>query len=196
MRNTQLVGWLGTYCITSQDFFEVWDTIRGSDPRLIVDVSLAVLVLQGWLARPTPNRFLWLGLGQGRQSLAVRPELLFVLVVDYVFRQINGHGIRIAGKLLQDVDFADDVGLIEADKQKLQEFLNKLAEKAEYFGLHINAPKTKAMSISSSPMGIQLGGEDIEQVTDFKYLGSTVTSSGDSEKELCTRISFQRLLPV
>ena len=41
-------------------------------------------------------------------------------------------------ELIPDIDFTDNAGLIEANKQKIQEFLNKLAEKADQFGLHIN----------------------------------------------------------
>jgi len=76
----------------------------------------------------------------------VLPPFLFVLVVDNIFRQINGHGIRIAGKLLQNVDFVNHVGLMEVDNQNLQKFQSKLPKKAEQFKLHINAPRTKAMS--------------------------------------------------
>ena len=87
-----------------------------------------------------------------RRGFILSP-LLCIRVVGYIIRKINGYGIWIAIKLLQDVDFADCVGFIKADKQKLQEFLEKLVEKAEQYGLHIKAPKTKAMSISSSPIG-------------------------------------------
>ncbi|XP_065557713.1 uncharacterized protein LOC136025660 [Artemia franciscana] len=103
-----------------------------------------------------------------RQGCVLSP-LLFILVVDYIFRQINGHGILIAGKLLQDVNIADDVGLIEADKHKLQVFLKKAEEKAEQFRQHINPPKTKAMSVCSSPLEIQLGREGIKQVKEFEF---------------------------
>ena len=54
--------------------------------------------------------------------------------------------------------------------------------KAELFGLYMNHPQTKAMSISSPFMGIQLGDKDIEQAMEFKYLGCTIISSGDSKK--------------
>ena len=58
---------------------------------------------------------------------------LFFLVVDYIFRQINGHRTRIAGKLLQDVDFVNHVGeaYLQFDNQNLQKFLSKLPKKAE-----------------------------------------------------------------
>ncbi|XP_065576387.1 uncharacterized protein LOC136037595 [Artemia franciscana] len=114
---------------------------------------------------------------------------IFILVVDYIYRQIYGYGIWIVGKLLQDVDFADDVGFIKADKQKLWGFLKK----AEQYGLHIKAPKTKAKSISSSPMGIELGGEDIEKVPDFKYLGTSVASSQRIISETSTGLDINRI---
>ena len=72
----------------------------------------------------------------------------------------------------KNVDFVNHVGLMEVDNQNLQKFQSKLPNQSEQFKLHINAPRTKSYVIEASPMGIQLGDKDIEQVTKFKYLGN------------------------
>jgi ribosomal protein S13 len=94
--------------------------------------------------------------------------------MDYVLREAAGFGITVGNKILSDLDFADDVALLEMTKQRLQELLNKVSVKAEKVGLNINIDKTKSMATSGSPVELLHKNRRVEQVHEFKYLGSWV----------------------
>ncbi|XP_065565962.1 uncharacterized protein LOC136030845 [Artemia franciscana] len=90
---------------------------------------------------------------------------------------------------------------MEANKERLQDLLEVIREKASLLGLKINSDKTKSMATSDSPLGLKCGDNTVEQVVDFRYLGSTVERTGSSEKEVQSRIgqasgAFNRLKPV
>ena len=74
----------------------------------------------------------------------------------------------------------------------LQRLMNKLNEVAEEFGMSINIKKTKIMRISKSDarkFEIKVNGQCLEQVSQFKYLGSTITEDGRCQKEVRIRIA-------
>jgi len=107
---------------------------------------------------------------------------LFIIVLDFVLRQTpNSLGFRPYGDLnsiLTDLDFADDIVLLDKTKQAAVDHLVFLRNEALKVGLCINMDKTKTMAFSSPPEDIILpSGEKIEHVQDFKYLGAKVSSS-------------------
>ena len=86
---------------------------------------------------------------------------------------------RIGLKVVIDLDFADDIGLISNTTAQAQMLLNEL-EKAELqVGLHMNASKTKCMIFNQDQIDdIQTpDGSKHEVVTDFKYIGAWIGSS-------------------
>src|ERR1044072_9304688 len=73
--------------------------------------------------------------------------------------------------------------------------MNKLTEVAEEFGMSINVKKTKIMRVSKSDarkFEIKVNGEYLEQVSEFKYLGSTITEDGRCQKEVRIRIAMAK----
>lgn len=83
--------------------------------------------------------------------------------------------------------YADDIALLEGDRNRAQEQLEKVARKAAEVGLEINVGKTKQMIINpenSPQLQLSLNHEQIEIVNDFKYLGSMVAST---EKDIRVR---------
>ncbi|XP_065580172.1 uncharacterized protein LOC136040034 [Artemia franciscana] len=111
-------------------------------------------------------------------------------------------GIRIGEvKKLADLDFADDIALMERNKAKLQDLLNTIRENASRLGLKINTEKTKSMATTDYPLDMKCGDSTIEKVVEFRYLGNTVENSGSSEREVQQKIgqasgAFNRLKPV
>ena len=85
---------------------------------------------------------------------------------------------RYPAKALNDMDFADDIALLESSNSRAQAQLTRTAAAAEKLGLIISVPKTEYMTINCSPQPpLQVYGESINHVSNFKYLGCMMASS-------------------
>ncbi|GAA6108779.1 uncharacterized protein LOC103374843 [Tachysurus ichikawai] len=76
-----------------------------------------------------------------------------------------------------DLDFADDLALLEGNLERAQSQLNKTAKQAEQVGLMVNVKKTEAFTNQDKSKNLKLDSQRIEWVNNFKYLGSMVKSS-------------------
>ena len=86
-------------------------------------------------------------------------------------------------KFLSDLDFADDIALFESSISLAQSQPTKIADAAADVGLIISASKTEYMTINCHPQPqLQVYGNSINQVSDFKYLGSMMESSSSDLK--------------
>ena len=86
----------------------------------------------------------------------------------------NHHGIKIAGRNINNLRYADDTTLMAESKEKLKSFLMKMKEESEEVGLKLNIQKSKIMA-SGAVTSWQTDGETMETVTDFIFLGSKIT---------------------
>ena len=87
-------------------------------------------------------------------------------------------GIKIAGRNITNLRYADDTTLMPKSKKELKRLLMKVKEESENIGLKFNSQKTKI--IASSPIiSWQIDGETVETVTDFIFGGSKITVGGD-----------------
>ena len=92
-------------------------------------------------------------------------------------------GIKIAGKNINNLRYADDTTLMIESKEELKSLLMKVKEESEKVGLKLNIQKTKIMA--SSPItSWQIDGETMETMTDFIFLGSKITADGDCSHEI------------
>ena len=92
-------------------------------------------------------------------------------------------GIKIAGRNINNLRYADDTTLMAESKEELKSLLMKVKDKSEKVGLKFNIQKTKIMA--SSPItSWQIDGETKETVTDFIFLGSKITADGDCSHEV------------
>ena len=83
--------------------------------------------------------------------------------------------IRIAGRNINNLRFADDATLIEESEEDLKRLLMKVKEESEKAGLKPNIQKTKIME--SSPITLwQIDGEKVKTATDVTFLGSKITA--------------------
>ena len=86
-------------------------------------------------------------------------------------------GIKIAGRNINNLRYADDTTLMAEGKEELKSLLMKVKEKSEKVGLKLNIQKTKIMA--SGPItSWQTDGETVETVTDFIFWGSKITADG------------------
>ena len=124
-----------------------------------------------------------------RQGCLLSPLLLLV-ALDRLSRQAFGDnktGIQFTLlQKLEDVDFADDMILLSQKITHMRPKFAALLEQAARVGLKINASKTKEMRIRSpaNTGNINCVGEVLEQVSAFTYLGSLITTSGGTEKDV------------
>ena len=79
-------------------------------------------------------------------------------------------GIKIAGRNINNVRYADDTILMAESKEELKSFLMKVKEESEKPGLKLNIQKTKIMASGSIPSW-QIDGETMETVRDFVFRG-------------------------
>ena len=92
-------------------------------------------------------------------------------------------GIKISGRNINNLRYADDTTLMAESKEELKSLLMKLKEESEKVGLKLNIQKTKIMA-SGLITSWQIDGETMEIVTDFIFLGSKITADGDCSHEL------------
>ena len=87
-------------------------------------------------------------------------------------------GIKIAGRNLNNLRYADDTSLMAESEEELKSLLMEVKEKSEKVGLKLNIQKTKIMA--SGPItSWQIVGETMETVRDFILGGSKITVDGD-----------------
>ena len=92
-------------------------------------------------------------------------------------------GIKIAGRNIHKLRYADNTTLMADSKEELKSLLMKVKEESEKVGLKLNIQKTKIMA--SSPItSWEIDGETVETVSDFIFLGSKITTDGDCSHEI------------
>ena len=92
-------------------------------------------------------------------------------------------GIKIAGRNINNLRYADDTTLMAESEEELKSFSMKVKEKSEKVGLKLNIKKTKIMA-SGSITSWQIDGETMETVTDFIFWASKITADGDCSHEI------------
>ena len=92
-------------------------------------------------------------------------------------------GIKIAGRNINNLRYADDTTLMAGSEEELKILLMKVKEESENIGLKLSFQKTKTMA--SDPItSWQIDGETMETVTDFLFLGSQITADGDCSHKI------------
>ena len=92
-------------------------------------------------------------------------------------------GIKIAGKNINNLRFADDSTLMAESKEELKSLLMKVKDEHEKVGLKLNVQKTEIMA--SGPITLwEIDGETMETVTEFIFLGSRISVDDDCSHEI------------
>ena len=96
-------------------------------------------------------------------------------------------GIKIAGRNINNLRYADDTTLMAESEEELKSLLMKVEEESEKVGLKLTIQKTKIMA--SGPItSWEIDGETVETVSDFIFLGSKITTDGDCSHEIKRRL--------
>ncbi|VDO85448.1 unnamed protein product [Schistosoma curassoni] len=121
-------------------------------------------------------------------------SFLFLLVVDWIMKTSTSegkHGIQWTAKnQLDDLDFADDLALLSHTHEQMQTKTVSVAEICASVGLNIHKGKTKVPKYNTeNSNSITIGGETLEDVESFIYLGSIIDEKGGSDADVKARIS-------
>ena len=100
-------------------------------------------------------------------------------------------GIKIAGRNINNLRYADDTTLTAESEEELKSLLMKVKEVSEKTGLKLNFQKTKIM-VFGPITSWHIDGETMETVTDFLFLGSKITADGDCSHEIKRHLLFGR----
>ena len=114
----------------------------------------------------------WFQIGKGVCQGCVLSPCLFNFYAEYIRRNAGlkeaQAGIKIAGRNINNLRYADDTTLMTESEEELKSLLMKVTEKSEKVGLKLNIQKTKIMA--SCPItSWQIDGETVETVADFIF---------------------------
>ena len=112
---------------------------------------------------------------------------LFKLHADYILQNARldevQAGIKIAGRNINNLKYADDTILMAESEEELKSLLMKVKDESEKTGLKLNIQKTKFMA--SGPITPwQIDGKTMETLSNFIFLGSKITADGDCSHEI------------
>ena len=100
-------------------------------------------------------------------------------------------GIKIAGRNINNLRYADDTTLMAESEEDLKSLLLKVKEESEKVGFKLNIQKMKIMP--SGPItSREIDGETVETVSDFIFLGSKITADGDCSHEIKRHLLLER----
>ena len=100
-------------------------------------------------------------------------------------------GIKIAGRNINNLRYADDTTLMAESEEERKSLLMKVKVESENVGLKLNIQKTKIMA--SGPItSWEIDGETVETVSDFIFWGSKITADGDRSHEIKRRLLLGR----
>ena len=103
-------------------------------------------------------------------------------------------GIKIVGRNINNLRYADDTTLM-AESEELKSLLMKVKKESEKVGLKLNIQKTEIMA--SGPItSWEIDGETVETVSDFIFLGSKITSDGESSHGIKRRLLLGRKVMI
>ena len=123
------------------------------------------------------------------------PPCLFNLYAEYNMRNVGldeaQAGIKIAGRNINNLRYADDTNLMAEGEEELKILLMKVKEESEKGGLKLNIQKTKIMA--SGPItSWQIDGETMETVSDLMFLGSKISANADCSHQIKRRLCLGR----
>ena len=137
----------------------------------------------------------WFPIGKGVRQGCILSPCLLNLYAEYITRNTGLEeaqaGIKIAGRNINNLRYADDTTLTAESEEELKSLLMKVKEESEKVGLKLNIQKTKIMA--SGPItSRETDGETVETVSDFILGGSKITADGDCSHEIKRRLLLRR----
>ena len=137
----------------------------------------------------------WSQIGKGVHQGCILSPCLFTLYATYHMRNSGlddtQAGIKIAGRNINNLRYADDTTLLAESEEELKSLLMKVKVESEKGGLKLNIQKMKIMA-SGPIMSWEIDGETVETVSNFILGGSKITADGDYSHEIKRRLLLGR----
>ncbi|KAK6738990.1 hypothetical protein RB195_020837 [Necator americanus] len=137
------------------------------------------------------HRPLTIPIGKGvRQGDTISPKL-FTAALQWIMKSLSWEerGIRVDGRFLSNLRFADDIVLFSSSTNEAETMLNELNEAGKRIGLRINRKKTQFMkNAHCEDGGVQLEGSQIVETPSYVYLGRSMNMENDLKEELNRRM--------
>ena len=139
-----------------------------------------------------------------RQGCLLSPTLFNIFLERIMTEALEDHHgtVSIGGRTITNLRFADDIDGLAGDEEELATLVNRLDKTSTRFGMEISAEKTKLMTNSATPIGrkITVSGQELETVTQFKYLGAILNEEGSKTEVLAraaqTAATLAKLKPI
>ena len=140
----------------------------------------------------------WFPVKRGvRQGCILSPPI-FSMYTETIMRKVAADGeltsfnaVKMHGKEVKELRYADDTVLFAQKPEGLRRLLQSVKTHSESSGLYLDAKKTKTMDLDKSPTTtIDVGGEELENVNNFVYLGSRIDAYGKSSPDIRCRIAM------
>ena len=129
----------------------------------------------------------WFQIGKGIHEGCILSPCLFNLYAEYVMRNTGlkeaQAGIKIAGRNINNLRYADDTTIMAESQEELKSLLMKVKEESEKVGLKLNIQKTKIMAFGPITSW-EIDGETVEIVSDFIFGCSKITTGGDCSHDI------------
>ena len=178
---------------------QLWQIMRQMGfPMHIVDLMCSLYKEQESAVRTSYGDTNWFRIERGvRQGCVMSPTLYNIYseeIMREIFLDYEG-GVKVGGRQITNLRFADDTTLICSSKQELLDLLKQTKEASEKRGLLLNTRKTKIMVIDKNRTDFSdflLEDEKIEEVEEFTYLGSIIDTKCSSAKEIKRRIGMAK----
>ena len=137
----------------------------------------------------------WFKIGKGVCQGCILLPSLFNFYTEYIMRNAGLEeaqvGIKIAGRNISNLRYADDTTLMAESEEDLKILLMKVKEESEKVGFKLNIQETKIMT--SGPItSWEIDGETVETVADMIFGGSKITADGDCSHEIKRRLLLGR----
>ena len=129
----------------------------------------------------------WFPIGKGVRQGCILSPCLFNFYAEYIMRNAGLEeaqaGIKIAGRQVNNLRYADDTTLMAESEEELKSLLLKVKVESEKVALKLNIQKTKIMAPGPITSWL-IDGETVETEAGFIFLGSKITADGDCSHEI------------
>ena len=203
----QVHEWQATLYVTFVDFRKAFDSLNREMiwrillhygiPKALVDIIKEIYRGNMNCVLDNGDTSDWFQVKTGVRQGCVMSGFIFIIVIDWVMRKTTDGrrtGIRWdLTKLLEDLDYADDIALLSSTHTQTQDKNNRLFEYAKNVGLLINTQKTQIMKINPHNQNpVNIDNKAIEETNDYIYLGSTIDKYGGAERDIKRSLGLAR----
>src|SRR6218665_1601977 len=151
-------------------------------------------------ANASKNRWRVLGTGEDGQrcetGMPAFTTILFNIYIEELVREAVEdleEGIKVGRRWIKALRFADDQAMVPKSHKGRQAMMDRLDRTSREYGMKINIKKTKVLKISKGKetmVRINIGGKEIEQVKEFCYLRSVITTDAKCHREIRRRVAI------